>query len=170
MKRGFTLIELLVVISIIGLLSSIVFASLNAARVKGRNASVLAQVQQIKNALFLASTASPTGKFPGIEGNWQCMKSSGTCWLGTYSGNTTLMNALAPYISRVPSPPNAADSSLHMYDSYLYLPNYNGNIGSSGPGTYIIYALEGPFNDCQGYYAGNYGGNLYYCYHLISGL
>ena len=35
-KRGFTLVELLVVISIISFLSSIVLASLNTAREKGR--------------------------------------------------------------------------------------------------------------------------------------
>lgn len=52
-KRGFTLIELLVVIAIIGILSSIVLASLNSARKKGRDARRIADVKQIQLALEL---------------------------------------------------------------------------------------------------------------------
>jgi type II secretion system protein G len=52
-KRGFTLIELLVVIAIIGILSSIVLASLNSARKKGRDARRVADIKQIQLALEL---------------------------------------------------------------------------------------------------------------------
>lgn len=52
-QKGFTLIELLVVIAIIGLLSSIILASLNGARKKGRDARRLADLKQLQVALEL---------------------------------------------------------------------------------------------------------------------
>ncbi len=84
-NKGFTLIELLVVIAIIGVLASVVLASLNNARRKSRDARRITDLKQIQLALELY--------FDG-DGN------------GTYPAAAT---SLAPkYIQTLPADPSAA--------------------------------------------------------------
>jgi prepilin-type N-terminal cleavage/methylation domain-containing protein len=76
--KGFTLIELLVVIAIIGVLASIVLASLNTARLKSRDTRRIADMNQAKLALQLYYDSNrqypilttTTGFIPTFIGTW----------------------------------------------------------------------------------------------------
>lgn len=107
MKRhkngGFTLIELLVVIAIIGVLASIVLASLNSARTKSRDARRITDVKQIQLALELY--------FDGV-GNSQYPAATITC--DDAHGLQEL--ATNGYIPQVPRDPNIATPN----DCYKY--------------------------------------------------
>jgi len=61
-KSGFTLIELLVVVAIIGILASVVLASLNTARAKGADAAAKSDLSNMKEqaAIYYDGTGAQT--------------------------------------------------------------------------------------------------------------
>ncbi len=62
-KKGFTLIELLVVVAIIGILASVVLASLNSARNKGKDAAIQAQLSNMRGQAELYYSTNGTYGF-----------------------------------------------------------------------------------------------------------
>lgn len=67
-QKGFTLIELLVVIAIIGVLASVVLASLNSARAKGANAAIKANMANLRAQAEIYYDGTGAGTY-GTAGN-----------------------------------------------------------------------------------------------------
>lgn len=107
-NKGFTLIELLVVIAIIGILSSVVLASLNTARAKARDTARKSDLKQLQTALELYYNSN--GNYP--SGGWRGAVSYG----GYGTGATGYIPGLVP--TSIPVLPLDPKGTL---DGYLYL-------------------------------------------------
>ena len=152
--RGFTLIELLVVIAIIGILASVVLASLNSARERAQNAAYVAQVKEYLKALELAY--NDHGVYPGTTA-WGCVGTgypNGKCYSGSASYSETGATALDfqakldPYID-VSTIPGALDTT---YLGAMYRP-----LDANANSYTFYYILKGGDADCAiGVDTGNY--------------
>jgi prepilin-type N-terminal cleavage/methylation domain-containing protein len=100
--RGFTLIELLVVIAIIGLLASIILASLSTARVKARDARRISDIDQLRTAIELYASDHNDTYPPAPSVNTASL--------------TTDLSVLAPkYIPSIPKDPSRPDTRAQGY-------------------------------------------------------
>lgn len=126
---GLTLIELLVVISIISLLSGVVFASVNSVRAKARDARRMADITQLRNALALYHDDT-NGSYPlmgtGAPNCWNLTGGSQWCVLIARSISppnspgwrpwSDFEQAIKPYISGgIKGPINSETGGLYQY-------------------------------------------------------
>ena len=100
-KKGFTLIELMVVIAIIGIVASVVTASLLTARKKGRDGRRVADMNQLKTALELYTNYN-FGLYPTTGQG-----------LNQLTGATTCGNA--PCMRSIPFPPDLSLQANYDY-------------------------------------------------------
>ncbi len=113
--KGFTLIELLVVIAIIGILSSVVLASLNNARAKARDAERLSDMQQVVRALELYANDNG-GNYP-VAGSWMGVCSNFGS-KGTSGANGWVPNLAPTYMPELPVDPKPVGTNgCYLYKS-----------------------------------------------------
>lgn len=128
MTKGFTLIELLVVIAIIGILSSVVLASLGVARSKARDATRISDVKNIRLALELYYDTAQA--FPENE--------NGTGDANQLTG-TTLVAAIVPtYIPLLPADPLAASRAIEAQYLYVGLDALGADCSVAGCASYAL--------------------------------
>ena len=136
-RKGFTLIELLVVVAIISLLSSVVMASLNSARIKARDVKRVADFRNIASAMELYF--DKYGRYP-LSPNLCCSSDDHNKNFESMMG--LLVNER--FLSSIPKAP----SSGNPYMGYDY--------GGAVVGVIFVTHLEGinhttigPFNSCR---------------------
>lgn len=153
-NKGFTLIELLVVIAIIGILSSVVLASLNSARQKARDAQRVSNLTEVRTALEMYY--SDNGAYPdsGVAtwGRTEC-----TLYSDPLAAKDVIPGLVPKYIGSFPSDPSmdkVNNTSCYIYKSngtdYILLDHDIQDIGfnySTKP-TFVDTRRDGGTDSC----------------------
>lgn len=148
-SKGYTLVEILVVISIIGFMAAAAVYAVNIARVKGRDARRMADLEVLRKAIELYYDDNKS--YPIIDGGARSSATSGAL----YTRWVTLGNLLKPYLDKLPVDPinNGNPFWTGGYAYYFYS-------SASTPNQYdLITQLEDGSNPnvckykCQKYYA-----------------
>jgi prepilin-type N-terminal cleavage/methylation domain-containing protein len=90
--RGFTLIELLVVIAIIGILASVVLASLNSARDKGSDAALKGALAQFRAQAELYYDGVGNRTYTGLCAHASVSAIRANALANAYQNNATVCN------------------------------------------------------------------------------
>jgi type IV pilus assembly protein PilA len=128
--QGFTLIELLVVIAIIGILSSIVIASLNSARNKGKDAAIRGQMKQLQTQaeIFYDTNGSRYATTTVTGTGTAC--AAGTNYVGSVFANANVAAQIVQIAAN--DAPNSNVACHVSTDGLLYALSITGlNNGSS---------------------------------------
>ncbi len=129
-ERGFTLIELLVVVAIIGLLGSMVLASLSTARAKARDVRRLADMRTMQTALEFY--IDKFGRYPDSD-------------FSGYGGWDTPGNGsfITPLVTNSFLPTNILDPGVNdFYGNYRYYRYPAGSCAVPKEAFYVIGVVD----------------------------
>lgn len=136
--KGFTLIELLVVIAIIGILSSVVLASLNTARAKARDTQRLSDMHQLVIALSIYYNQNGTYPSTGSSVSWRSACPTYGGYVATTGANAWIPNIAPAFIPTVPFDPKPGPAGYQCYlytsdgTNYMLLAYYSAETFTSG--------------------------------------
>ncbi len=123
-NKGFTLIELLVVIAIIGVLASVVLASLSSAREKGNDAKVKSQ---------LAGMRSAAEAYMSTNGNYGAATATNNCTVGVFADTAT---GMANLVTAANYPGAVAPTCFHNGTASTVITAWSVSAPLSGTGNF----------------------------------
>lgn len=150
-SRGFTLIELLVVIAIIGILSSVVLASLNSARTKARDTQRMADMREIAKVMLINTDGEDvalTGCTAADSEVDNCTGPGDLSALQNYSDPVADSGACTPSSSApceyaISAGGGGANPTTEDYQVCFYLESGSGSLDAG------VHSLEGPSGSIQ---------------------